>query len=65
MFVNILTADDTCSLHIMHNLFQHLQMQLSQKKSHFLNFFLHFRNLHLILKKVEKNMTLIADVFLN
>ena len=39
-------------------------MQLPQKKKKtFLNFFLHFRNLDLILNIFRKKMTLIADVF--
>ena len=47
------------------NLFQHFQMQLSQKRKIFSNSFLHFLNLHLIFNIFEKNMTLIANVFLN
>ena len=40
-------------------------MQLSQKKKVFLIFFLHFKNLDLILNVLKKKMTLTADVFLN
>ena len=36
---------------------------LKKKKKTFLNFFLHFRNLDLILDIFRKKMTLIADVF--
>ena len=40
-------------------------MQLSQKRKTFSNSSLHFLNLHLIFNIFEKNMTLIANVFLN
>ena len=65
LFVNILTADDMYCLLNRGNLWQDLQKQLSQKQKYFLNFFLRFRNLDSILNIFKKNMTLIADVFLN
>ena len=34
-------------------------------KRHFRNFYLHFGNLHSILKNFKKKMTLITDAFLN
>ena len=36
-----------------------------RNKKHFLNFFLHFRNLDWILNIFQEKMTLIAHVFLN
>ena len=40
-------------------------MHLSQKRKIFSQIFFHFRNLESILNIFKKNMTLIADVFLN
>ena len=40
-------------------------MQLSQKRKIFLNIFLHFVNLDLILNILRKRMTLSVDLFLN
>ena len=40
-------------------------MQLSQKRKIFSNSLLHFLNLHSIFNIFEKNMTLIANVFLH
>ena len=62
-FVNRLTADDKYSLPNRDNLKQSIQMQFSQKKKFLLNFALHFRNLHYILKIFKKKMTLVANVF--
>ena len=45
LFLNTLTVDDKYSLPNRDNLRQPIQMQLSQKKIHFLNLFLHFWNL--------------------
>ena len=53
LFVNPLTADNKYSLLNRNNLLQHLQMQLSQKKS-FSHFFGHFQNLKLILHIFKK-----------
>ena len=49
-----MTPDDNYSLLVRHNLFQHFQKQLSQKKRRFLNFCVHFRNPHWILKISKK-----------
>ena len=45
LFVNTISAVDKCSLPNRDNLMRPIHMQLSQKIKHFLNFFLHFRNL--------------------
>ena len=42
LFVNTLTADDKYSLLNRHNLLQHFQMQLSQKREIFFQFFFVF-----------------------
>ena len=63
MFVNILTADDKFSLLNRDNLRQPIQMQLSQKKKHFLNLFLQFWKLDKILNIFNKRMTFIVAVF--
>ena len=64
-FVNPLIADDKYSLYNRGNLLQHFQMQLSQKRKSFLDFFFQLLNLDSILKVFRKTMTLLADVFLN
>ena len=65
-FFNTLTADEKYSFLYRHNLWQHLRMQLSQKKSDFrFFFFVQLGNLDSILKKLKKKMTLTADLFLN
>ena len=40
-------------------------MHLTEKRKAFSNFSLHFLNLDSIINVFEKNMTLIADVFVN
>ena len=68
LFVNRLTNDDKYSFLNRGNLLQHFQMQLSQKRKNFSDFFFffwHVRNLDSILKIFKKNMTFIGDVFLN
>ena len=42
LFVNILTADDNCSVLNRFNLTQPIQMQLSNKQKTLVNFLLHF-----------------------
>ena len=64
MFVKILTAHDKYSLLNRHNLRQPIQMQLSQKKKAFSPFVAAFLKARLNLNIFNKNMTLIADVFL-
>ena len=44
------------------NLLQPIQVQLSKSKKYFLNFKVHFRNLHQVLNILKKKMTLIAYV---
>ena len=62
-----MTADNKHSLLNRDNLHQHFQMQLSQKRKTFSDFFffffLHFLNLDSILNIFEQKMTLRADVF--
>ena len=53
LFLNTLPADDKYSFRNSENLPQPIQMQLSKKK-HFLNFLLHFWNVHQILKDLKK-----------
>ena len=67
LFLHTLTADDKYSVLNGDNLMQHIQMQLSKKQKTFSQFFFcfHFRNLVSILNSFIKNMTCIADVFLN
>ena len=64
LLVNPLTADDKYSLLNENNLLQHIQMHLSQKWKIFSQFILYFINLDSIFNISEKNITLIADVFL-
>ena len=45
-FFNTFTADDKYSLISRDNWMQTIQKHLSQKQKIFLNFFLHFSNLH-------------------
>ena len=64
-FVNPCTADKKYSLLNGRNLLQHFQMQLPQKPKIFSNFFFTFLALHSSFKISTKNMTLIAEVYLN
>ena len=64
--MNLFTADDKYVLLNRGNLLQYFQMQLSQKQKMFCSLLvLHFQNLDSILNIFKKEMTLIADVFLN
>ena len=65
LFPNTLTAEDKYSLLNRDNLLQDLQMQLSQKQKHFLNFFFSFSKFKFNFEQFQKKMTHIADVFLN
>ena len=49
LFLNTLTANDKYFLHNRENLLQTIQIQLSNKETIFLYFFLHFWSLHQIL----------------
>ena len=65
LFVNPLIADDKYSLLNRNNLLQHIQIDLSEKWKILSQFLLNFINLDSIFNISEKNITLIADVFLN
>ena len=65
LFVKAFTADNKSSLLNRGNLLQHFQLHLTEKRKTFSNFSLHFLNLDSVLNVFEKNMTLIADVFVN
>ena len=62
LFVNTLTADDKYFFN-NENLRQPLQMQLSKKTKLLVNFLIHFSHVHHLLNILEKEITLIADVF--
>ena len=60
------TPDDKYSHLNIEKLLQHLQMQLSQKQKNLAPIFIfQFGYLYSILKSFKKQMTLIADGFLN
>ena len=63
LFLNTLTADHEYSLCNRENLSRSIQRQFSQKSKVFLNFFLHFWNLHQILNFFLEKMTLIVHLF--
>ena len=63
LFVNRLTASEKYSLLHTDNLLRPIQMQLCMKQKVFLNFLLHFWNLHQIFNILKKNMALIVYVF--
>ena len=65
LFVNPLTADHKYFLLNKRNLLQHFQMHLSEKRKIFSEFFFTVSQFRFNLEHVIKNMTLIADVFLN
>ena len=65
LFVNPLTVDDKYSLLNRRNLLQHFQMQISQKRKTFSEFFWHFVNLDSILNIFKKKMILIANISWN
>ena len=69
LFVNTLTPDDKYSRHNIQIFWQELQTPLSQEGNLFLNFVLHFWNLHEtynILKKKEEYLSLIiTEIFVS
>ena len=66
LFANSLTPDNNYSILNRDNIYQHFQMQLSQKPKIFSQFFfLHFPDLDSIFNIFWKNMPLIADAFSN
>ena len=64
LFVNPLTADDKYSLLNRGNLFEHLQMQLSEKQKIFSEFFFAFSKFSFNFELFQQKVSLIADVFL-
>ena len=62
---NPLTAYDKYSLLKKVNLLQHFEMQLSQTQKIFSQFFFPFSKFRFNFQLFQKNVTLIADVFLN
>ena len=65
LFVNPLTVDDKYCLLKRGNLLQHFQMQLSQKRKTFTEFFFAFSEFRFNFERFRKRMTLPAHVFLN
>ena len=66
LFVTPLTAQNKYSLLNRGNLLQHFHMHLSENWKTFWQYcFLHFLDLDSFFNIFKKNMTLIADVFLN
>ena len=63
VFVNTLTANDKYPVQDCDNLPLPTQMQLSEKRKTFSEFFLHFWNLDQILKILKRSMILIVNVF--
>ena len=63
MFVTKLTADEKYFVQDCQNLQLPIQMQLSEKKKLFLNFFFHFWNLHQVINILKQKMIVIANVF--
>ena len=65
LFVNRLIADGKYSLLNRVNLTQHIEMHLSQNQKFFLNLFAAFLKFALNFEFFEKEMTLMANVFLS
>ena len=63
LLVNTLVADEKYPVLNRENLTIPIQMKLSQKRTFFLNFLLHFSNVSQILNALKKKMSLIAFVF--
>ena len=63
VFVNTLTANDKYPVQDCDNFPLPTQMQLSEKRKTFSEFFLHFWNLDQILKILKRSMILIVNVF--
>ena len=64
LFVSTLTTDDDYSLLNRHNLMEPILIQLSKKQKPFCQFVSAFLKWRLNFEQFEKNMTLIAFVFL-
>ena len=60
LFVNALTADGKYSGSNMQNLFQQFQAPLSHNQKTFLDFLLHFWNVHEIQRLFQKMMSILA-----
>ena len=65
LFLNTLTADHKYSLLLRDNLSNIFKSNYLGNNRHFREFFLYLGNLDSILKNFKKEVTLIADVFLN
>ena len=63
LFVNPLSADEKYCLLNRGNLLQHFQMELSEKRKTFSQFFLFFLHLDSILNIFRKKMTVLAEYF--
>ena len=64
-FVNILTADEKCSLSVKASVSRNqYKCNYLKIKKYFLNFFLHFNNPHKILNYLEKKISLRGYLFL-
>ena len=63
VFVNKLTADNKYPVEDCENLQLTIQRNLSEKRKRFCSFYLHFWNLHQIIKILKENMIVIANVF--
>ena len=63
VFVNTLSADDKYSVQYCQNLQLPIQMQLSEKRSRFSEFFVPFLDCTWEFKDIEKKMMVIANVF--
>ena len=63
VFLNTLTADDKYPVEHWENLQHAIEMELSQKRKAFSDFFFHLWNLHQILNIFKKKMMVIANVF--
>ena len=62
-FVNTLAADGKYLVQYFYNLQLPIQMQLSEKRNNFSQFFFHFWNLHQILNILKKSMMVIDNMF--
>ena len=63
VFVNTLSADDKYSVQYCQNLQLPIQMQLSEKRRRFSEFFVPFLDCTWEFKDIEKKMMVIANVF--
>ena len=63
VFLNTLTSDDKYPVEDSENFQLPMQMQLSEKRKTFFEFFFHFWKLHQILNILKSRMMVIANVF--